>query len=149
MKRVMLSLLAIFFGVLLFSYHARATTVDFKKVYFKESLPKRGDTLSGSAVMFDQYAVDAMQANKSTYLTLKSSSKLRIVGYTDNAECSASACDSLSLRRARLVCDWLLAHGFPARRLLPPEGHGAKDAIDTNDTPDGRQRNRRVEFQVN
>jgi hypothetical protein len=82
--------------------------------------------MSCQGVMFDQYAVDAMRANKSTYLTLKSSSKLRIVRYTDNAECSASACDSLSLRRERLVCDWLLAHGLPARRLLLHEGHGAK-----------------------
>jgi flagellar motor protein MotB len=133
---------------LVLSAYSQATTVDFKNLYFKEGLPLSGGSLDNSATMFDEYAMPVLQANSSTFLGIKSNSKLRIVGFTDNVECSGAACTSLSLRRAQLVYNWLLAHGLPTSKLLPPEGHGSTDFIDTNDTSDGRQRNRRVEFQI-
>jgi len=42
---------------------------------------------------------------------------------------------------------WLVAHGVSARRLSS-RGFGSEQPIAPNDTPDGRARNRRVEFRV-
>ncbi|MFC3651916.1 OmpA family protein [Dyella humi] len=128
--------------------HVHATTLDFKNVYFKAGQPIAGGNLSDSAVKFNDYAVPALNANASTFLSLKSNAKVKIVGFTDDKECQGDGCNALSLRRAQLVNAWLLSHGFPAERLLAPEGHGSSDPIDTNATADGQQRNRRAEFQI-
>lgn len=51
----------------------------------------------------------------------------------------------LSKRRARAVGMYLIRHGIAEERLSYV-GHGPRYPIDTNDTPEGRARNRRVEF---
>jgi OOP family OmpA-OmpF porin len=127
---------------------AIATDIDFKGVFFKEGLPSGGGDLAGSTVMFDDYVVPVLKGDTATFLSLKSDAKVKIVGFTDDHECVDEACKTLSLRRAQLVNAWLLAHGFPADKLLAPEGHGSSEPVDTNATADGRQRNRRAEFQV-
>ncbi|WP_158545013.1 OmpA family protein [Dyella monticola] len=127
---------------------AFATDLDFKGIFFKEGLPSVGGDLAGSTVMFDDYAVPVLKDDSAAFLNLKSNAKVKIVGFTDNQECQRDICKALSLRRAQLVNAWLLAHDFPADRLLAPEGHGSSDPIDTNATADGRQRNRRAEFQI-
>ena len=142
-KRAILLLIAVFV-----CGQAFATSIDFKNVYFKEGLPSTGGDLSMSSVMFNDYVVPTLTANSSTFLSIKSNTKVKIVGFTDDQECQGDACKALSLRRAQLVNTWLLAHGFPADRLLTPEGHGSGEPIDTNATADGRQRNRRAEFQI-
>jgi outer membrane protein OmpA-like peptidoglycan-associated protein len=54
---------------------------------------------------------------------------------------------ALSKARAESVSAWLVAHGVePAR--LSTEGLGESSPIDTNDTEEGRARNRRVEFLI-
>jgi hypothetical protein len=138
----------IFLLSVFFCAPACSTSIDFKNVYFQESLPRPGDDLGGSSVMFNDYVVPVLNANSSTFLSLKSNAKVKIVGFTDNKECVGDACKVLSLHRAQLVNAWLLAHGFPQDRLLVPEGHGSAEPIDTNITADGRQRNRRAEFQI-
>jgi hypothetical protein len=135
------------FSVLV-SGHSYATSIGFKNVYFKEGLPIAGTDLGNSTVAFNEYVAPVLIANSSTFLSIKSNAKVRIVGFTDGKECIGDACKALSLRRAQLVSAWLLAHGFPAGRLLAPEGRGSGEPIDTNSTADGRQRNRRIEFQI-
>lgn len=125
-----------------------ATTVDFKVVYFQAGLPKEGGDLSSSTVMFNDYTVPVLKANTSTFLSMKSNAKVKIVGFTDNKECRGEACKALSLRRAQLVNGWLLSNGFPADKLLAPEGHGSEQPAASNVKSEGRQQNRRVEFQV-
>jgi OOP family OmpA-OmpF porin len=46
------------------------------------------------------------------------------------------------------VFDYLTSHGIGADRLEGPIGHGENNPIDTNDTAEGRARNRRTELQV-
>lgn len=72
--------------------------------------------------------------------------KVEIAGYTDNVG-SRAANDRLSQQRADAVRAWFIAKGIAARRLTA-RGYGMRDPIDSNATPEGRARNRRIEFHV-
>ncbi len=69
-----------------------------------------------------------------------------VEGHTDN-QASAAYNQALSERRAKSVYDYLVNHGVSADRLTWV-GYGDTRPVDTNDTPDGRQHNRRVEIKV-
>jgi len=51
----------------------------------------------------------------------------------------------LSNRRADAVVNYLTEKGIPASRLIP-HGYGKSQPVATNDTPEGRAQNRRVEL---
>ncbi len=71
--------------------------------------------------------------------------KLEIDGYTDSVGDKAHNLD-LSKRRAQAVQTVLVSQfGVDASRLTS-SGYGADKPIGSNDTPDGRAANRRVEF---
>jgi outer membrane protein OmpA-like peptidoglycan-associated protein len=71
--------------------------------------------------------------------------KLEIDGYTDSVGDAAHNLD-LSKRRAEAVRSVPVSHfGVDAERLTS-NGFGAAKPIGSNDTPDGRAQNRRVEF---
>ena len=53
----------------------------------------------------------------------------------------------LSRARAAAVVTWLVAHGVAPERLTS-QGYGLERPIDSNETPEGRQNNRRVEFRI-
>lgn len=72
--------------------------------------------------------------------------KLRIEAHTDGAGKPAYNKD-LSERRAKWVRVYLIQKGIAAERL-DSAGFGMEKPIDTNDTPEGRANNRRVEFVV-
>ena len=71
---------------------------------------------------------------------------VEIAGYTDNVGSDALN-DRLSLRRAQAVQTWMVKKGIPLNRMTAV-GKGKRDPIATNDTPDGRAQNRRIEFHV-
>ncbi len=70
--------------------------------------------------------------------------RVKIVGHTDNTN-TAEYNQRLSEGRAASVRKSMLKRGIEAWRL-ETEGKGLTEPIDTNDTPEGRQHNRRVEF---
>jgi len=72
--------------------------------------------------------------------------KLSVEGHTDNHGADALN-QELSRARAASVVDWLAKHGIDRARLSSV-GFGKKRPIDTNDTDQGRQNNRRVEFHI-
>jgi len=72
--------------------------------------------------------------------------RLRIEGHTDDRGPDARNLD-LSARRARSVMRWFVEHGVDPERL-EAQGFGETRPIDSNDTPAGRQKNRRVEFHI-
>ena len=72
--------------------------------------------------------------------------QVEIAGYTDNVGSDALN-DGLSLRRAQSVKAWLVKKGINAKRMTTV-GKGKRDPIATNDTPEGRAQNRRIEFHV-
>ncbi|MFN3535496.1 MAG: flagellar motor protein MotB, partial [Desulfatiglandales bacterium] len=52
----------------------------------------------------------------------------------------------LSLARARVVTDFLLAHTNLSPERIATMGYGEFRPIESNETPEGRQKNRRVEI---
>jgi len=72
------------------------------------------------------------------------STRVKIEGYTDSVG-SDSYNQELSERRARAVADALQSRGVPADRYQI-EGLGKEFPVATNNTPAGRQQNRRVEI---
>jgi outer membrane protein OmpA-like peptidoglycan-associated protein/tetratricopeptide (TPR) repeat protein len=72
--------------------------------------------------------------------------KLEISGHTDNVG-SYLANKKLSEARARSVVEYLVQQGV-ARSRLTYKGYSFTQPIAPNDTPQGRQKNRRVEFKV-
>ncbi len=84
-----------------------------------------------------QYVVAFL--NEKTSLTL-----VRIESHTDNAGV-AEINQTLTEKRALVVAKWLVAHGADCHRLLPV-GFGAAKPVASNETPDGRAQNRRIEI---
>ncbi len=70
--------------------------------------------------------------------------KFSVEGHTDNIG-NASANQTLSEARAKAVCEKLQQMGIATARLSS-KGYGMSKPIDSNDTPEGRAKNRRVEF---
>jgi len=72
---------------------------------------------------------------------------VQVIGHTDSRGTEESN-DELSRRRARAVADELVADGVSSSRITTL-GRGATKPVATNDTPEGRAQNRRVEINVN
>ncbi|MFO0548893.1 MAG: OmpA family protein [Polyangiaceae bacterium] len=71
---------------------------------------------------------------------------LAIEGHTDNVGSDALNL-KLSKDRARACLDYLVKKGIAASRLTS-DGFGKEKPLDTNDTSEGRAKNRRVEFHI-
>lgn len=80
------------------------------------------------------------------YLVDNPTFRLRIAGHTDS-QGAAQANLILSKKRAEAVRDFLIQRGVDASRFIV-QFFGEEQPIDTNDTPEGRARNRRVEMEV-
>lgn len=72
--------------------------------------------------------------------------EIEISGHTDNTG-SASLNEKLSQSRADAVVTYLKGKGIASSRLKS-EGYGSRQPISTNNTSDGRQQNRRTEFEI-
>lgn len=70
--------------------------------------------------------------------------KFSVEGHTDNTGNTVSN-QALSEARAKAVCEKLQQMGIDMSRLSA-KGYGMSKPIDTNETPEGRAKNRRVEF---
>ncbi|HMV67833.1 MAG TPA: OmpA family protein [Myxococcota bacterium] len=72
--------------------------------------------------------------------------RVRVEGHTDYVGTEAFNLD-LSERRADAIVAYLIEHGVAAGRLVA-KGYGEIFPIAPNDTPEGRELNRRVEFMI-
>ena len=124
------------------------SVVDFADIQFQTGRPTPASVIEDSLKLplarssaFLEQAAHTLQGNPKI--------KVRIVGFTDDHECSNSReCKELSLRRAKGVYDWLLTHGVASGQVTAVEGKGSDEPIGSNDLESGRQYNRRVEIQV-
>lgn len=78
------------------------------------------------------------------YLKRNNTKKIAISGHTDNVG-SDAANQKLSEARATSVMAYLVTNGIEESRLTAI-GFGEEKPVDSNDTFEGRQKNRRVEF---
>ena len=69
-----------------------------------------------------------------------------VYGHTDSTG-SDSFNQTLSVNRARTVMNYLVSRGVPAARLRS-QGFGETMPVASNDTADGRAKNRRVEIKI-
>ena len=72
--------------------------------------------------------------------------KIRIEGHA-SSEGNAQHNKQLSDDRAKSVMTWLTGHGIPAAELAS-QGFGSDKPIADNNTEEGREQNRRVEFTI-
>ncbi len=77
------------------------------------------------------------------YMTHKPNSKIEISGHTDNVG-NPKANKTLSEKRAQACRDYLISKGIDGSRVAAV-GYGDQWPIETNDTEEGRQKNRRIE----
>ena len=80
------------------------------------------------------------------YLARNPQVRIKIIGHTDNVGKDA-ANQKLSDGRATAVMQELIERGIASDRIAA-EGRGESQPIDTNDTEEGRQNNRRVEIEI-
>lgn len=71
--------------------------------------------------------------------------RVKVTGHTDS-DGSDAYNDGLSKRRAQAIIDYFVSKGLSPDRL-EFDFKGEKSPVDTNQTSEGRQRNRRVDFQ--
>ncbi|MNU65165.1 Photosystem I chlorophyll a apoprotein A2 [compost metagenome] len=72
--------------------------------------------------------------------------KIEISGHTDNTG-SASLNETLSQQRAEAVVSYLTQKGIAANRMTA-KGYGSSKPIASNNSEDGKQQNRRTEFEI-
>lgn len=109
-------------------------------------------TLKEDSILFDTgkaTLTDRAKANLDKLIpvfTEYSDTNIEIYGYTDNTG-SAAFNLTLSEKRAESVKTYLISKGLVASRFKTT-GLGIEQPIATNDTPEGRSQNRRVEFAI-
>ena len=79
-------------------------------------------------------------------LKAKTNLVIEIAGHTDNVGTSESN-QKLSTDRANAVRDYLIKHGIESKRVIA-KGYGETQPVASNETPDGRQQNRRTEVRI-
>jgi len=80
------------------------------------------------------------------YLQDNMSVRVEIQGHTDSRG-SVALNNRLSKNRAVSVMNYLISKGIAANRLVA-NGYGSSQPADTNNTPEGRANNRRVEMKI-
>ena len=105
-----------------------------------------------SSVLFD-FASDYLNESSfplldkiAGFLSYKEDIKLTISGHTDITG-PAGYNLGLSKRRAQSVLEYFTNKGIAESRFII-KGYGSKQPIASNDTPEGRRKNRRVEFSI-
>lgn len=84
--------------------------------------------------------------NFATSLINNANTSITIVGHTDNTG-SDTINNPLSVNRAASTRDYLIGRGISINRIHI-DGRGSHEPITSNDTPEGRAENRRVEIFV-
>ncbi|RHJ83251.1 OmpA family protein [Parabacteroides sp. AM08-6] len=105
-----------------------------------------------SGILFATNSSTLSDASKSALRNFANSLKvnpdtdIRIIGFTDNTG-KVDYNQTLSEKRAKSVFDYLMQQGISSDRMVY-EGKGVHDPVASNDTPEGRALNRRVEIVI-
>lgn len=113
---------------------------------------KAGESIVLKNIFFDTGSITLRNESKSEIdrlVVLMNNSpkiKVEIAGYTDNIGSKDSNL-RLSEQRAESVMNYMVSQKIPSSRIVF-KGYGGDSPIDSNDTKEGRQNNRRTEFKV-
>ena len=114
--------------------------------------PAVGETVRLDGIFFD---IDSHELLPQSYNELQrllqlmhdnTGIKIELRGHTDNTGTRGHN-QTLSLERAEAVAAYLATHGVDRKRIAT-QGFGGTMPVDSNDTPEGRANNRRVEYMV-
>ncbi len=127
---------------------------DFKPIVANIALEKakEGSIVVLNNIFFDVDKYDLQDRSKSElqkiirFLTENPQLRIEISGHTDNSG-SAVYNRELSEKRARSVFKYLTQSSINSKRLSI-KGYGPDQPIASNETEEGRQQNRRIEFKV-
>jgi OmpA-OmpF porin, OOP family len=127
---------------------------DFKPIVVDINLEKvkAGSVVILNNIFFDTDKYELKEKSASDlskvvrFLSENPSVRIEISGHTDNVG-AADYNKQLSLKRATAVYDYLVLKGIDKKRLTY-KGFGAEQPVADNDTEEGRQLNRRIEFAV-
>lgn len=114
--------------------------------------PEKGDIVSMWEIFFATAESEILPQSYNELrrlqdiMTANPSMKIELRGHTDN-QGTIEFNLKLSEDRAKAVADYLVERGIDRRRITT-KGYGKSQPVDTNDTPEGRRRNRRVEYMV-
>lgn len=103
-------------------------------------------TFATNSATLSANARDALTAASKTLVQYPDTT-LTINGHTDNTGSDAIN-DPLSRNRAQSVASFLQSQGVAGSRLTTA-GHGSRQPVASNATPEGRAQNRRVEILIN
>ena len=125
----------------------------------KKNIPEltAGRIRNGQAIRVEQlqFDIDSINIKASfkpildevfDFLTDNPSIVVEVGGHT-NGLCQDEFCIKLSTARAKSVAEYLINRGIDAKRVLF-KGYGRTVPIATNSTPEGRQKNQRVEIKI-
>lgn len=117
----------------------------------------RSDLREGQTIRIDKlfFETDRSVIRENSYSVLneiyefmkRNSDVVVEIGGHTNGLCTDVFCDKLSEQRARAVAVYLAQRGIDWERLKY-KGYGKRQPIASNDTPEGRQRNQRVEVKI-
>ena len=108
--------------------------ISFDRLYFKSSSSELTDESKNQLT------------NISTILKAFPNAAIKLGGYTDNTGNAANNLQ-LSADRAKVAQSALIADGIENQRV-EAEGYGQEHPIASNDTPEGRAQNRRIDLRV-
>jgi len=125
---------------------------DAYKVQIELSRIQVGSTATLNNIFFEVDRYELLPQSRTDldnlveFLTLNKQTRIEISGHTDSTG-SETHNMILSENRAKAVRDYLVQAGIAASRLNY-RGYGAAQPIASNDTAEGRQLNRRTDFQI-
>ena len=118
-----------------------------------DGCPRKGETLlilEGVNFAFDssQLTPESESILNQAVQALRDASTVtvRVEGHTDSIGTDQYN-QGLSERRARAVVEYLVSQGIEPSRM-EPAGYGESEPVASNETEEGRYKNRRVEFEV-
>lgn len=113
---------------------------------------KLRNAVSAGVILFESSSAKITSSSNKTLDALAAVAKgckkgrIRVEGHTDSSG-RASFNKTLSDMRAKAVAGYLTRAGVAAARI-EAVGYGQENPVASNDTPDGRAKNRRIEFTV-
>jgi len=123
--------------------------------YYDKSIFREYDGIGEVKLLNLEFKSGAATINENSYELLENiveymkkaeNIELEISGHTDNVG-EEEINKSLSLQRAKAVKNYMVENGISKSRI-EVNGYGEKSPIATNDTEEGRRKNRRTEFKI-